>query len=247
MALTAAGASSPGSSARLAASCRTGSASGCASSCGHRLGEPQQPGGLDADSLADQPAFRQHGAQPIGSLAIAAIDGRKRGKCCGIHEERCLESMLLDWPRMISQDRGSRKEHDSFGEIEVPAGCAVGCADRTRAAQLPAQRHDAAGGFHRRAGADQGGRGARQCPAGPAAGRRGRGHRRGGARRGARRARRAVSARRLPDRQRHQHQHECQRGDRAPRERSAWAGRCMPTITSTCARAAMTAFRARST
>jgi fumarate hydratase class II len=34
--------------------------------------------------------------------------------------KRCLESGLLDWPRMISQDK-TRTEHDSFGDIEVAA------------------------------------------------------------------------------------------------------------------------------
>ena len=56
---------------------------------------------------------------------------------------------------------------------------------------------------------------ARQRGAGPARRRGGRGHRRGRAGSGRRQARRAVPGRRVPDRLRHQHQHECQRGHRA--------------------------------
>ena len=79
MALTAAGASSPGSSARLAASCLHGVRRAAAPAiCGTASRQREQPGGFDADALADQAAFRQDGAQRIGTLAITAVDGRER-------------------------------------------------------------------------------------------------------------------------------------------------------------------------
>jgi hypothetical protein len=199
---------------------------------GHGFGEAQQPGGLDADSLADQPAFRQHRAQPIGSLAVSTIDGGERGKGCGIHERTASKSLLLDWPRMISQaDDGSRKEHDSFGEIEVPAGALWGAqTERARrnfqlsGTTLPAD-FIAALALIKAAAARANSRlkllpadlAAAICEAALSG--------------GARHPRRPVPARRLPDRQRYQHQHECQRGDRAPRGPGARQGRCTPTTT----------------
>ena len=64
----------------------------------HGLRQRQQPGRFDADALADQPAFRQHGAQGIRTLAVSAIDGRERGKCGGIHvREASAKCWVLDW------------------------------------------------------------------------------------------------------------------------------------------------------
>ena len=93
----------------------------------HGFGQRQQPGGFDAHALADQAAFRQHRAQRVGALAVSAIDGRERQECCGIHE-RHASKRAIDWPRMISQGDNvpGRKEHDSFGDIEVPAGALWG-------------------------------------------------------------------------------------------------------------------------
>ena len=78
MALTAAGASSPGSSARLAASLPDGVGERLRQHLRHGFGQRQQPGRFDAHALADQAAFRQHRAQRVGTLAITAIDGRER-------------------------------------------------------------------------------------------------------------------------------------------------------------------------
>src|SRR6186713_988128 len=94
---------------------------------GHGFRQRQQPGGFDAHAFADEAAFRQYGAQWVGAFAVPAVDGRKRQKCCGIHE-RHASNRELDWPRMISQGESDpgRKEHDSFGDIEVPAGALWG-------------------------------------------------------------------------------------------------------------------------
>ena len=51
--------------------------SGCAEQLRHGFGQRQQPGGFDAHALADQAAFRQHGAQWVGSLCDS---GRRREK-----------------------------------------------------------------------------------------------------------------------------------------------------------------------
>ena len=59
----------------------------------HGFGQRQQPGRFDTHAFADQAAFRQHGAQRIRTLAVAAIDGRKRGQCGGIHEREASDSM----------------------------------------------------------------------------------------------------------------------------------------------------------
>ena len=132
----------------------------------------------------------------------------------------------LDWPRMISQgDRHRPQRARQHRRHRSARRCAVGCADRTGAAQFPASaaarcRAD----FIAARRADQGRRRARQRAARPAAGgcrRRDRATPRTTVAR--RRARRPVSARRLPDRQRHQHQHERERGDRA-RSRAAALG-----------------------
>jgi hypothetical protein len=51
-----------------------------AQQCGHGFREIQQPGGLDAHALADEPALGQHGTQRIRSLAITTVDRGQGGQ-----------------------------------------------------------------------------------------------------------------------------------------------------------------------
>ena len=57
----------------------------------------------------------------------------------------------------------SRIEHDSFGDIEVPAGALWGAQTERARRNFQLSGTTAARGFHRGAGADQGRGGARQC------------------------------------------------------------------------------------
>ena len=114
-----------------------------------------------------------------------------------------------------------RTERDSMGELQVPADALWG-AQTQRAVQnfpisgLPLPREFiAALGLIKQAAARANRSSA--CSSADVA----RGHRRGGGGGRGRQARRAVPDRRVPDRLGHQLEHECQRGHRAARDRSA--------------------------
>ena len=137
-----------------------------------------------------------------------------------------------------------RVERDSMGELQVPADALWGAQTQRAVREFPHQRPDAAARLHPRARRWSSRRRPRANTAlglldpAPRAGDR----RRAAAEVAAGAARRALPDRRVPDRLGHQHQHERQRGDRRTRQRPARQRRCTPTITSTWARAATTAF-----
>ena len=142
---------------------------------------------------------------------------------------------------------GFRIEHDTMGEVRVPAD-ALWRAQTQRAVEnfpisgrgLERAQIRALGLVKARCGAGE--------RADRGAGRRPRRGDRGGRGRGRRgRARRPVPDRRVPDRVGHQLEHERQRGDRHPRQPRLRARRCTRTTTSTPRRAATTCSRPRST
>ena len=127
----------------------------------------------------------------------------------------------LNWPRMISQGESNpgRKEHDSFGDIEVAAGASWGAqTERAR------RNFAAIGGgpmppdFITAVALIKAAAARANARLGLLAG----GCRQRDRRRGERHRRiappRPVPRRCVPDGQWHQHQHERQRGDRSPRE-----------------------------
>ena len=111
-----------------------------------------------------------------------------------------------------------RVERDSMGELQVPADALWGAQTQRAVQNFPISGLPMPRGFIRALGARQvGGRRARTSKLGDAATRCAARDPEGGARGRRRAARRALPGRRVPDRLGHQHQHECQRGDRAPR------------------------------
>ena len=107
------------------------------------------------------------------------------------------------------------------GRGQGPGAGSLRPSDPARGGELPDLGPADAGGLHPRARARQAGGGASQRRPRTARAADGEGHRAG---RGGGRERslgRRVPDRRVPDRERHQHQHERQRGDRPPRQRRA--------------------------
>ena len=110
-------------------------------------------------------------------------------------------------------ESGYRVEHDSMGEVRVPAAARWGAQTQRAVENFPISGRPIAADARARARADQG-RGGPREPARPAGEGRDRGRGRGG--RG-RRARRPVPDRRVPDRFGHVVEHERERGDRPAR------------------------------
>ena len=126
-----------------------------------------------------------------------------------------------------------RIEKDSMGEMQVPADALLRAADPARGRELPGLGRAHAAGVHPRARPGQAGGGAGQRELGLLDAARSPAPSSSAAREvAAGTLGRRVPDRRLPDRQRHQHEHERQRGHRpaAPRRRLG-PHRCTPTTT----------------
>src|SRR5688572_6603023 len=117
MVFTATGASSPGSSAMLAASCRTASGSGCARICG-----------TDSARLSSHAASIRMRSRisPLSDSTMRRPSADLRYRPSTGESALSAEESMQKWPRnavlnsraMISD---TRIEHDSFGDIEVAA------------------------------------------------------------------------------------------------------------------------------
>ena len=125
--------------------------------------------------------------------------GRSRSRLPGVHRRRRQGQRLLRRPvRAGAADRGApvtgtRIEHDSMGEVEVPAERALGGADPAGGGQLPGIRGADRARPDRRARLHQGRGGPGQRRTGRARRRHGRRDRRRGRRGGPGRARRRSS------------------------------------------------------
>ena len=201
-------------------------------------GERLEPQRFDADALADQAALAEERAQFGGLVGVAAVDRGDgvRARCCSSVSsrasspaERTISTVRIKpYARASEVPRGDtrrfRIERDSLGELQGPGGCAVGRADAARRREFPDQRPAHAARVHPRARPDQVGRGDARTTSWTLL----------DAKRAAAIQKAALEVaegqhdaqfpdRRVPDRLGHQHQHECQRGDRAPRD-SQYAG-----------------------
>ena len=132
------------------------------SSCGHGFGQASSQAASMRTRSRIRPLSDSTARNPSAALRYRPSTGESAESAAESMKEM-PRNRVLDWPRMISQGRhGSRKEHDSFGEIEVPAGALWGAQTERARRNFQLSGTHAAGGFHRRAGADQGRGGARQ-------------------------------------------------------------------------------------
>ena len=141
---------------------------------------------------------------------------------------------------------GFRIEHDSMGEVEVPADALWGAQTQRAVDNFPVSGERIGRDLIGALGLHQGRGRPGQRRARRARRRHGRRDPRRGRRGGPGRARRGVPGGRVPDRFRHLEQHERQRGHRDPGLALRWAGRCTRTTTSTRPSRPTTCSRPRS-